>query len=74
MAIQSKVLAAVDAFTKWQRTIGRDINPSKLAEMVMAAGCKRAEISAPVYTVVSKKSVSALAGDPVIQYGGLEDD
>ena len=74
VAIQSKVLAAVDAFTKWQRTIGRDINPSKLAEMVMAAGCKRAEISAPVYTVVSKKSVSALAGDPVIQYGGLEDD
>jgi len=74
IAIQAEVLAAVDAFTKWQRTIGRDINPSKLVERIMAAGCKRVEMTAPVYTVVGRKSVAALAGDPVVQYGGLEDD
>ena len=74
VSIQAEVLAAVDAYTKWQRAIGRDINPSKLVERIMAAGAKRVDLTAPVYTVVGKKSVAALAGDPAVHYGGLEDD
>ena len=74
VSIQAEVLAAVDAYTKWQRAIGRDINPSKLVERIMAAGAKRVDLTAPVYTVVGKKSVADLAGNPAVHYGGLEDD
>lgn len=49
VAIQEAVTAAVANYTAWQRAIGRDINPSKLAEMVMAAGAKRVEVTAPVH-------------------------
>lgn len=73
VAIQEAVAAAVEKFKTWQRAIGRDINPSKLAEMVMAAGAKRVEVTAPVRQIVGAKSVATLTGQAV-QYGGLEDD
>ena len=72
-AIQEAVAAAVAKYTAWQRSIGRDINPSKLAELVMAAGAKRVELSAPAHQIVSAKSVAVLTGQTV-HYGGLEDD
>ena len=72
-AIQEAVAAAVEKFKIWQRAIGRDINPSKLAEMVMAAGVKRVEITAPVHQIVGAKSVAAMTAQAV-QYGGLEND
>ena len=73
VAIQEAVAAAVEKFKTWQRAIGRDINPSKLAEMVMAAGAKRVEVAAPAHQTVGAKSVAVLTGQAV-QYGGLEDD
>ena len=73
VAIQEAVAAAVTKYTAWQRAIGRDINPSKLAEMVMAAGAKRVQVNAPAHQIVSAKAVGVLAGRTV-QYGGLEDD
>ena len=74
VAIQQAVTQAVEEYKTWQRTIGRDINPSKLHELMMAAGAKRLEITAPVYTAVSKIKIAALTGDAVVRYGGLEDD
>ena len=74
VAIQRAVNAAVDAYITWQRSIGRDINPSKLAERVMAAGGKRVELSAPAFTPVARTGVASLEGAPQIRYGGLEDD
>ena len=74
VAIQQAVTQAVEDYKTWQRTIGRDINPSKLHELMMAAGAKRLEITAPVYTAVSKIKIAALTGDAVVRYGGLEDD
>lgn len=74
VAIQTAVTEAVENYKTWQRVIGRDINPSKLSEMIMAAGAKRVEITAPAYTPVSATAVSSLSGEPVINYGGLEDD
>ena len=71
--IQTAVAAAVGQYTAWQRAIGRDINPSKLGEMVMAAGAKRVEMAAPVHQIVGAKSVAVLNGQAV-HYGGLEDD
>ena len=74
VAIQQAVTQAVEDYKTWQRTIGRDINPSKLHELMMQAGAKRLEITAPVYTAVSKIKIAALTGDAVVRYGGLEDD
>lgn len=74
VAIQEAVQAAVADYLVWQRTIGRDINPSKLVALVMAAGAKRVTVTAPVYTTVDAIKVSALSGNPTISYGGLEDD
>ena len=74
VAIQAAVQAAVQEYTAWQRSIGRDINPSKLVAMIMAAGAKRVNLTAPVHTTVGKTNVAALSGSPQVQYGGLEDD
>ena len=71
--IQGAVAAAVAQYTAWQRAIGRDINPDKLRELVMAAGAKRVTMTAPAYQTVGAKSVAVLTGQTV-QYGGLEDD
>lgn len=73
-AVQRAVETAVTDYITWQRTIGRDINPSKLAERVMAAGAKRVEVSAPVFTPVGRTSVASLEGAAQVLYGGLEDD
>lgn len=73
VAIQEAVTAAVEKYKTWQRAIGRDINPDKLRELVMAAGAKRVKVTAPVCQIVDKKSVAAMTGQTV-RYGGLEDD
>ena len=74
VAIQEAVQTAVADYLTWQRTIGRDINPSKLVALVMAAGAKRVTVTTPTYTTVDAIKVSALSGSPTISYGGLEDD
>ena len=74
VTIQAAVAQAVADYQTWQRAIGRDINPSQLVRMVMDAGAKRVTVTAPTYTAVDATQVSALQGDAVISYGGLEDD
>lgn len=74
MAIQQAVSAAVDSYVAWQRKIGRDINPSKLLALVMGAGAKRAQITAPIFTAIPADSIAAIDGAASITYGGLEDD
>ena len=50
-AIEAAVNQAVNDYVKWQTAkIGRDLNPSKLTQMVIDAGAKRVEITSPVYT------------------------
>lgn len=74
VSIQAAVKTAVADYQVWQRTIGRDINPSKLVELVMAAGAKRVEVAAPLHVKVGGASVAALSGQAAVHYGGLEDD
>lgn len=74
VTIQAAVDQAVADYQTWQRAIGRDINPSQLVRMIMDAGAKRVTVTAPTYTAVDATKVSALQGDAVISYGGLEDD
>ncbi len=72
--IQAAIRAAVDRYAAWQRTIGRDINPSMLLALLVKAGAKRAEIVAPLFTPVASTAVAELSGTPAVHYGGLEDD
>lgn len=73
VAIQDNVEKAVQEFVQWQREkLGRDINPTELYYKIRAAGAKRAEISAPAFTAVSKGSV-AIADDVSVTLEGLED-
>ncbi|MPN23637.1 hypothetical protein SDC9_171030 [bioreactor metagenome] len=74
VSIQEAVQTAVANYATWQRAIGRDINPSKLVAMVMAAGAKRVTVTTPAYTTVAATQVSAMSGAAAISYGGLEDD
>lgn len=74
VAIQQAVSAAVDSYVAWQRKIGRDINPSKLLALVMGAGAKRAQITAPIFTAIPADNIAAIDGAASITYGGLEDD
>jgi phage-related baseplate assembly protein len=73
-AIQTAVSAAVTAYTTWQRKMGRDINPDKLLALVIAAGAKRATITAPTRTTIAATEVPALSGIASVTYGGLEAD
>lgn len=76
-AIQEAVSAAVAQYQSEQRSIGKDIVPDDLIELVKGAGAKRLNITdadfAPVYTVVPSTKVAALSGAAEVTYGGLED-
>lgn len=72
--IQAAVTEAVNNYTKWQtEKIGRDINPSKLTELMMAAGAKRVVVTSPTYTVIDNEHVAAIGTTNTV-YNGLEDD
>lgn len=74
VSIQSAVSAAVQDYIAWQtRTIGRDINPSVLVQMMVDAGAKRIEVTSPDFTVVPTGSVARIR-EQAVTYGGVEDD
>ncbi len=74
-AVNDRVQEAVQEFIKWQREkIGRDLNPDQLRRMLLSAGAKRLEIREPGFTFVSHAGIALPAGEPVVLYGGLEDD
>ena len=73
-AIQQAVNAAVAEFVTWQRSLGRDVNPTELIRKVREAGAKRVELTAPTFTVVDGTKIPRLEGEAAIAYGGLEDD
>ena len=87
--IEANVEAAVQEFISWQcAQIGRDINPSKLNQLVVAAGAKRTVITSPVFTALKNGSVIdpttadpddyvpqiATIGTVTLTNGGYEDE
>lgn len=74
--IKERVSSAVASYKVWQRRIGRDINPSELIRLVMAAGAKRVELTAPTYAKVTSDAENgvkvAALGTEAVTYGGLE--
>ena len=71
--IQESVAEALIDYQKWQRVIGRDINPSKIYQFMMAAGVKRIELTEPGRAVVDEYSIP-IAKNVSCIYGGVEDD
>ena len=70
--IKEQVEAAVDEYIKWQTTkIGRNINPSKLTQMVIDAGANRVTITYPTQATVEADELAVLEVKTVT-YGGLE--
>ena len=73
-AIAKAAEAAVQDFALWQKTkLGRDINPTELYYRLRAAGVKRAAITSPVYTEITREQV-AIAKDIHTTFEGMEDD
>lgn len=64
--IEEKIRLAADAFVTWEHSkIGRDINPSKLVQMLVDAGAKRVVINSPSHVVLRDGYVErAAAVDP----------
>lgn len=74
-SIQAAVSAAVDSYIIWQRgAIGRDVNPSKLVQMIMDAGALRVNVTSPVYAAVDYSHLAVVSGNPTVNYGGLVDE
>ena len=72
--IKEKVEAAVAEYITWQTTkIGRNINPSKLRQLVMNAGANRCTVTAPKDAVVNSDELAVL-GTSTVTYGGLENE
>lgn len=73
ISIQSNVATALAEYQSWQRKIGRDINPSKIYQLLMNAGVKRVEITSPTKIVLSAYEVPKCTS-VTCTYGGVEDD
>lgn len=71
--IQEKVASAVEGFKIWQRSIGRDINPSELIARIKGAGAKRVKVTQPEDVFLDAMQLPNCIATEVI-YGGLEDD
>ena len=72
-SIQQAVNDAVTAFETWQRSLGRDINPTELITRIRQAGAKRVTVTAPIDKKVQEYELAKCTGKTVT-YGGLEDD
>jgi len=78
--IAAAVQSAVEQYNAWQcGRLGRDINPSRLINMLMQTGIKRVELTAPAFTVLQdggSKTVPqvAVTGTVTILNGGYEDE
>lgn len=74
LTVQGNVADSVNKFILWQREkLGRDINPSKLIQDIMAAGAKRIDVLKPAYKKIEYNEIAVLENINVV-YGGVEDD
>jgi len=78
--IETAVSNAVSQYIEWQSAkLGRDINPSKLWQLLMQTGIKRAVITSPIFTALKDGSDGsapelAVFGTATVTNGGYEDE
>lgn len=71
--IQKAVDQAVTNYITWQRSaLGRDVDPSKLYQMMVDAGATKVQITKPELTVLSESQL-AVNGSKTVTFGGLAD-
>lgn len=74
VTIQKAVEKAVDSYKLWQRSkLGRDIDPSKLYEMMVQAGARKVVVTAPVVTAL-KGTELAKPETVSVTFKGVEDE
>jgi phage-related baseplate assembly protein len=72
-AVRVAAEQAVRDFAAWQRArIGRDLNPSELVHRIMLAGAKRVQVDSPVFTALHSWELAVLEGEPLLEFGGVE--
>lgn len=72
--IETNIAKAIEEFKVLQRSsLGRDINPSKLIELLMQTGIKRVVVNEPVFTVLEYNEV-AICNNTTPISGGLENE
>ena len=73
--IERDARAAIEDYIKWQTgKMGRDINPSYLTQLIMAAGVKRVEIRKPTFKAVEETQVARIVRKTMtVLNGGVED-
>ncbi len=72
--ITNSVNKAIEEYILWQKTnLGRDINPSKIIEMLMKTGIKRVEILEPIFSPLEYNEV-AICSNTEMTFGGLENE
>lgn len=73
-AIQAAVSSAIDAYVLWQKSeLGRDIDPSKLVQMIVDAGGVKVNVTSPAVTTIDDDSV-AICNTKTVTFGGVVDD
>lgn len=75
--IRAAVEAAVEAYRLWQQSaIGRNIEPNKLTQLVMAAGAGFIETQSPSVrvTVPDQVAVAQCVGEPVVTWAYATDE
>jgi len=80
--LANDINAAIDNYCDWQSAkMGRDINPSKLTQMLIDAGAKRVVITSPTYTHLDDGRGTpvttpelAVKGTVTVTNGGYEDE
>lgn len=72
--ISANVAAAISEFKKWQaEKMGRDVNPSYLISLLMAAGVKRVVVRSPAFATVEETAVAQIGTTTVVN-GGAESE
>lgn len=73
--VQTQVATAIQNFTEWEKNqLGRDINPSKLVQLLMdVSGVKRVNVNSPVFTVVTDTQVAIASGIKVVMVGSEDE-
>jgi phage-related baseplate assembly protein len=74
--IEKACTQAYNDFVTWQASkIGRDINPSKLDQMLVDAGAKRTVIRLPAFTALTAEEIGVIdSATSRLNYMGLEDE
>ena len=70
-AIQEAVTKAVDQYVLWQKSkLGRDIDPSKLYELMVQAGARKVTVTSPAIKILQETELAVVGKVTVNFLGG----